>query len=313
MPLDPAGEWGRGDRRARNGCCGHGTAQCSSREHPARHRHPHAQSQALGSRATPSAPRAGHRLAHLVLLEASQVANHPHAGAGVERLFDRFGEGDVDDDQLRNLEAVFIVDLLLHGSAENFRELAIAGGEVECRDVRLAQQFRQGAGDHRPQQFGDRIGVERLIGPDQFLEQGSRVGRAERVGPEGPDADRAKLRIAQHHGVGSAPLEVGQLPGADEIHLGTERAVEPIFPACEGRQQGQILALELVAAGLEDVGDLAAIDKDRLLSGADNQLGAVLDLVLVAGKPPDQRVLRIVDPLDDVDEFIPQLVEQSHG
>ena len=47
------------------------------------------------------------------------------------------------------------------------------------------------------------------------------------------------------------------------------------------------------------------------LAGPHDQLGAVLQLVLVAREAPDQRVLAVVDPLDDIDELIAQRIEDS--
>jgi hypothetical protein len=65
-------------------------------------------------------------------------------------------------------------------------------------------------------------------------------------------------------------------------------------------------------AGLELVGELTAVDEDRLLALAHDELGAVLDLVVVAGEPPGQGRSRIIDPLDDVDQFALELVDESH-
>jgi hypothetical protein len=54
------------------------------------------------------------------------------------------------------------------------------------------------------------------------------------------------------------------------------------------------------------------MDKDRLLAGPDDELGAVFDFVLIAGKSPHERAVRVVHPFDDVDEFAAKLVEKSH-
>ena len=50
--------------------------------------------------------------------------------------------------------------------------------------------------------------------------------------------------------------------------------------------------VERVGAGLEDVGELAFVDEDRHLALAHHELGAVLDLVLVALEAVGQRVVR---------------------
>jgi hypothetical protein len=65
-------------------------------------------------------------------------------------------------------------------------------------------------------------------------------------------------------------------------------------------------------AGAELVGQLAAVHEHRLLALADDQLGAVLDLVLVAGEPPRERRAAVVEPFDDVDEFALELRDDPH-
>ena len=139
------------------------------------------------------------------------------------------------------------------------------------------------------------------------------VERLQGVGPEGAHADRSEIRVAHHHGVRRAPLEVGDLAGADEVDLGHEGAVEAVLPARQGAEQREVLRLQAVLAGLEDVGHLALPHEDRALAGTHDELGPVLDLVVVAREAPHQRVSAVVDPFDDVDEFRAQLVHDSHG
>ena len=79
-------------------------------------------------------------------------------------------------------------------------------------------------------------------------------------------------------------------------------------PALQGRQDRQVLGDQRVVAGPERVGELPAIDEYRLLALADDQLGAVLDLVLIAGESPREGRPGVVEPLDDVDQFALELV-----
>ena len=65
-------------------------------------------------------------------------------------------------------------------------------------------------------------------------------------------------------------------------------------------------------AGLEHIGNLAAVDEDCHLSGPHDQLGSVFDFVLIPGKPPGQRAAGVIDPLDNVDQFTTQLIKESH-
>ena len=53
----------------------------------------------------------------------------------------------------------------------------------------------------------------------------------------------------------------------------------------------------------EHVGKLTFVNKHRRLTFADCQFGAILNLVIFAFKTPNHRVPRVVDPMNDVDEF----------
>ena len=76
----------------------------------------------------------------------------------------------------------------------------------------------------------------------------------------------------------------------------------------------QVLRVERERARPEEqVGERAFIDERRDLALADDELGAVLDLVLVTRKAPHHRVRRVVDPLDDVDQLAAKLVPDAHG
>lgn len=57
-------------------------------------------------------------------------------------------------------------------------------------------------------------------------------------------------------------------------------------------------------AGTENVRDLTLMDENGRLARADNELRAVLDLISISWKSPDQCVLAVVDPFDDIDQFL---------
>ena len=77
-------------------------------------------------------------------------------------------------------------------------------------------------------------------------------------------------------------------------------------------EQRQVVRFELVVPLVEDVRNLAPMHEDRLLPRSHDELCSVLDFVLVSRKPPDKRVFRVIDPLDDVNQFATQFVEQPH-
>src|SRR4029079_15567939 len=88
---------------------------------------------------------------------------------------------------------------------------------------------------------------------------------------------------------------------------------EAMLPAFQRREDRQVLGLQRVRPGREDVGDRALVDEHRDLTLAHGELGVHLDLVLVTRETPYDRVPAVVGPLDDVDELATDLVHQSHG
>jgi hypothetical protein len=82
-----------------------------------------------------------------------------------------------------------------------------------------------------------------------------------------------------------------------------------MLPPFQRREDGQVLRRQRVGARRKDVGQLPFVDKDAGLALADNQFRVVFDLVAVAFEAVDERVVRVVEPLDDIDElalyFIP--------
>ena len=254
----------------------------------------------------------GIELPELVGLVRRSVADHVHAGARVERLLHLGGHRDVHDVELRDLEPVLVVDARAHQIAEPIRERLVVLREVEQRDLGLRDQIGEGGRDDRAQQLPDLVGLEGRVGADELFEQALGVERAQRVGAEGAHAQRAEIGVAQQHRGRRAPLEVRDQPGADEVDLGLEGAVEAVGPARERREHGQVAGLEPVLARREDVGELALAHEDGELARAHDQLRSILDLVVVAREAPHERVSTVVDPFDDVDELGAQLVQQSH-
>src|SRR6185437_13490215 len=57
----------------------------------------------------------------------------------------------------------------------------------------------------------------------------------------------------------------------------------------------------------------AEINELRRLRFADDQLRAVLDFLVVIGKAIRQRVARVVGPLDDVDELLPDEIQDRQS
>ena len=81
----------------------------------------------------------------------------------------------------------------------------------------------------------------------------------------------------------------------------------------ECRKDRHVLGFQGVHAGLEHVCKLTFVHKDGHLRLANGELGAVLDLVVVALEPVHHRVRGVVSPLDNVDELALDLVPNAHA
>jgi hypothetical protein len=85
-----------------------------------------------------------------------------------------------------------------------------------------------------------------------------------------------------------------------------------VLPPEQRREDRQVLRLQFVIAGGEDVGESAAVDEDGGLRFAHDQPRAVLDLVVVTLEAMHHRVARRIEPFDDVDRFALELIQPTH-
>ncbi len=243
------------------------------------------------------------------------VAEDAQLRALVDRLLDLLGQRDVLDEEARELETE-AGELGGEDAAAGDRELVVVRREVERCDLRLGDGVREPRQDGRTELPGDFVGRGQAARPDDVLEEDPGVGDAHGIGAEGPQPDHAELGVPHHHRVGRAPLQIGEEAGVEEVDLGLERALEAVLPAAQGGQDRHVLGLDLVAPGGEEVGRLALVDEQGDLVLAHDELGAHLDLLVVDREPPDQRIGRVVEPLDDLDELRPELlldvVHQTH-
>ena len=86
-----------------------------------------------------------------------------------------------------------------------------------------------------------------------------------------------------------------------------------MVPMVQRRQDRHVVGLEHIETGGEDVCQLAFVYEDGGLSFTNRQLGAVLDLMPLTLKAPDHGVAGVVHPVNDVDEFAGQKIENTHG
>ena len=180
--------------------------------------------------------RGRNRRTELILLVAVQIAEHTHARAGVERALHLIRYRDVHDEELREVEPVGVVDPIQHRAAQLLGQARVARGEVHDGYLRGGHDLRELGCHDRAEENLDLIGLEGAVGADQLGQQRLGLRCPERICSEPPHAQRPELRIAQKNGVRSAPLELGDLPGRDEIDLGFEGAVESVRPAAKRGQ-----------------------------------------------------------------------------
>ena len=147
---------------------------------------------------------------------------------------------------------------------------------------------------------------------DLGVEQ-ARVDDPVGVVAEGAQAHRAEVLVADRHRLGRAPALVDLLAGAEEVDVALERALEQLVPVLQVGQHRQRRGGEGVAAGAEDVGDLALVDEHRHLRLAHRERAAVLDLAVFHRETPGQDAIAILGPLDDVDELFLDEIHQRHG
>ena len=150
------------------------------------------------------------------------------------------------------------------------------------------------------------------VGTNDLPNKDIGLGHPDHISAECAKADGPEFRVTQRDGMLGSPLLVGKPPPAEIIDLGLEWAVEPMLPALQGGQDRKILGAERMQAGLENIGNLSLIDKDGGLTLTDGQPGPHLDFIVVSFKPVDHRVVRVVGPLDDINKFTADFIEQAH-
>ena len=76
--------------------------------------------------------------------------------------------------------------------------------------------------------------------------------------------------------------------------------------------QRHVVGFKHVETRGEDIGQLTLVDEHGRLTFAHSQFRTILDLVAFAFKTGDHGITRVVDPVDDVDEFTGQKIKNTH-
>src|SRR5205807_134032 len=155
----------------------------------------------------------------------------------------------------------------------------------------------------------DPVGV--AAAGDLLVEDPGR-GDLERVDAERPEADGTELAVADRDRVGRPPLLVQAQPRREEVDVALERRLEHLVPVGEVGQDRDVLRLDRVLAGPEQIGRLALVHEQRRLGLAHGELGALLDLHVAHGEAPGEDLVALLGPLDDVDELLLDEVKKTH-
>src|SRR6476620_231201 len=142
------------------------------------------------------------------------------------------------------------------------------------------------------------------VGPRDLLDELARVRNPQAVGSESSQTHDAKIVIAEHDRVRRAPFHIRELFGVDKINFRFHRRIKPEFPRAQLRKYRRVAAVDRIAAGCENVTDLAFKDKDGRLRLANDQLRSVLYLLARNRKTINKRVLRFVQPFDHLDKLV---------
>ncbi|KUP94719.1 hypothetical protein TRIHO_03910 [Tritonibacter horizontis] len=276
------------------------------------HRHAHSHPE---PGAHPAVGRRGggfHRLGGLELGVAAKIADDPHLGALVHGLFDSRRQRDILDVKLGDRQAVLGHD----GADFGGHQLAQVGGirgHVQHRDAGPCDGARKLLHDDVADLVRDLVHGEFTIGADDLGQEARRVHHPHGVGSKGAQTDRAEFRVATHDRILGAPFEVIEPGCGDKVDLGFERRLKAMVPMLQRGQDRHVVGLKHIKTGSEDIRQLAFVDEHRRLAFAHRQLGAVFDGVAFPFKPGDHRMPRIVRPMDDVDKFPFEKVENTQG
>src|SRR5439155_8547568 len=183
---------------------------------------------------------------------------------------------------------------------------------VERGNLRLRERLREHADDARAHGVVELVQAKVVVGACNLLQEQLRIDDLEIVDPEGTHPHDPEILVAHHDRVRRSPLVASEQARCDVIHIGLERALEPVLPALEIGEDRDVVRRERVLARAERIAELAEIHELGDLRFADDQLRAAFNLLVLVGKPEGERIARVIGPFDDVDELLADEVENGH-
>ena len=223
----------------------------------------------------------GHALGHLELHVVVEIAHGAHAAALVDGGLDFWRHAGVLEDEARELNAILAGDDGVDQRQERVTEIGVARGEVQNRDFGGSQRVAEDADNARPHGVGELIKTEVIVRAGDFLEEELGFDDPEIEGSEGAHADDAEVGITHHDGVGGPPFVAGEEAGGDVVEVRLERGLEAVFPALQRGEDRDVVRGQRVLAGTEGVPELAEVNELSDLRFANNELGSVLDFLVL--------------------------------
>src|SRR6185437_494574 len=139
------------------------------------------------------------------------------------------------------------------------------------------------------------------------------IGNAVGINSVRAETNCPKLFVANRDGIGCAPLLVDLEPRGEEIDVGLERRFKSLIPILQIGEERQVLGVERVQAGTEDICDFSLIDEDCHLRLTNSQLRAVLNLHVAHGVAAGEHSRFGLVPLNDVDELLGEELSESQS
>ena len=272
----------------------------------ARHLHTHAHAEPRAHHRSDAAAGILRRLFHRVSLRHLRVnidvaAHHIQAGILVERLFE-FGrernalEAERREPHADGGEALF--ERRFHAVAQ-FHEIC---GEIENGNAALAERVGKEGHEKAADMVCDILRTERGARPGHLLQKDIGIGHTERIRAVCAQADGAVFGVPHDDGRRRPPLEVGELPRADEVDIRFEGLFEGVLPRKQPRKDGNGIGVQLIHAWAEHVRHTPLIAEHDRLPFAHGERRPAFDGVLPDGELPDDDVRRALRPFDDFQE-----------
>ena len=224
-----------------------------------------------------------------------------HFGRKRNVLYEKFGQ----------LDAIF-VNFTAKRCKKLITDFVIVCREIQHGDSGLGQGIGEAAHKNIPDLSGDLIRVKMRIGSRDFFYERSGISDPDGIGAECTKAYGPKFRIPEHEWIFRPPFQIRELPGGYKVDIAFKWRIKRILPAFQRREYRYVLRRQLISTRWKNISELAFMKKYSHLTFSNDELGAVLDFIAIPGKFPNDGIVGVINPFDDVDELTDDFVPKSH-